>query len=128
MTTVQFVGMDTAGRPLGGWATLSRPGALFRCPLTAGRCSFNIPGGLYTLSYSPPREFPPFPRSVVVPPSGTLRLTVRSATSPAALLYRPVPLKLSVRPAFLQDASIGAEGRWMGLGLGIGAVLVATVL
>lgn len=86
---------DSAGRPIDGTVTLHGQGGARVCTTTAGRCTLSVPAGSYTASMAPVRGAAPPPRTIAVPPTGsiTLALTANDAPpSPSRPMAPPVSM------------------------------------
>lgn len=79
MTTVYFSAYDWAGRPVDGRFTLLRAGLVLSRVSTASRATLtSVPAGTYVLRFRPVRGGAPPDRTLRVPATGSIRVTVRT--------------------------------------------------
>lgn len=67
------------GRSTDGTVQLTKGEAKHRCTTNGGRCAISgVAGGVYTVSVEQSGQTPPKPKSVVIPPSGEVKLIVNA--------------------------------------------------
>jgi hypothetical protein len=76
------VDLKTAeGSPVDGTVELKKGDAKFRCTTQKGHCEIKgVPGGMYTVEVSQADKPSPKPKTVMIPPSGEVKLIVNAST------------------------------------------------
>jgi len=77
-----IVDLKTAeGASADGTVELKKGDAKFRCTTQKGHCEIKgVPGGLYSVEVSQPDKSPPKPKTVMIPPSGEVKLIVNASS------------------------------------------------
>ncbi len=77
-----IVELKTAeGSPAEGTVELKKGDTKFRCSTQQGRCEIkSVPGGMYTVEVSQGEKPAPKAKSVMIPPSGEVKLIVNASS------------------------------------------------